>query len=102
MQSINQNPMPKLEVLPHAVEKAFEYAERAWKFGRSILRNTNVPNHMSNHYHPEHFGAAAMLDEHLDAQPELPFGDSVDLRKQPSAGWDESGNYISFVPGREA
>ena len=54
-------------------------------------------------------GAAEMLDQHLDAQPELPFGDTIqpvyltdaqvasELRLR--SGWDDCGNYTSFVEG---
>ena len=49
-------------------------------------------------------GAAEMLDQHLEAQPELPFGETYTLPviERPDAGqlrctggWDDMGNYYS-------
>lgn len=73
MGEINQNPMPEIRVLPDGVERAFDLASRVVKYGRRIIKNTNIqflPNQplASSEYpkHPERRGAAAMLDAALD------------------------------------
>ena len=55
-------------------------------------------------------GAAAMLDQHLEAQPELPFTayaptpiiERPDAAQLSRTGWDDCGNYISFVEGSKS
>jgi len=73
--------------------------------GRVVSLGTTTELCLSEHKS----GAAEMLDQHLDAQPELPFGDTIqpvyltdaqvasELRLR--SGWDDCGNYTSFVEG---
>lgn len=56
--AMQKETFPKIEVLPHPVEVVLDWAERAWKFGRSVIKNTNVQF--------EDTGAVPMLDAHLD------------------------------------
>lgn len=90
--NINQNPFPRMNVVPDSVERLFNLAERAWKYGRSIIKNTNVQflptEPLARGDHPPR-GASAMLDAALDA-PRLPI----------EGGWDDMGCYYS--EGREA
>lgn len=93
--NINQNIMPEFHILPQVGKR----------IKRFVMNMSMLPPE-TDYSLSEHRGASAMLDEALDYQPELPFEqipvvERTDLG-QLGGGWDESGNYISFVPGREA
>lgn len=62
--SINENIMPEIRLFP-LLDKVAEFVGRIAGHGAKT-------------------GAAEMLDAHLYEQPELPFGDTVDRRRQPA------------------
>jgi len=76
------------------LERAGAFLSRVWNAG-----------HVTELCLSEHnTGAAAMLDQHLEAQPELPFPkyEQLPVIERPDAGqlrctggWDDMGNYYS-------
>jgi hypothetical protein len=49
---MENNPFPKIEILPTPIERVIEVAQ---KVGRFIFGTQEVPLYMSDHYVKEHF-----------------------------------------------
>lgn len=78
--SINENIMPEIRLFP-VLDRVAEFVGRVIGGGRKT-------------------GAAEMLDQHLDYQPELPFPahEPLPIIERPDAGqltsrWDDMGRY---------
>lgn len=71
---------PKIDLFPRV--------SRAARYIRSLVFNTNVPLHMSNHYVREHF-----VDDPLATPAEVPT--SLEAQLPLEGGWDDCGRYMN-------